>query len=105
MYGRIFLGCLGRPHTEAAFDIACVDYQIFERISSYDAKREYGILARRKYEKTTDWLRSSETFKAWFEDGGPTSHLWISGKGTCATNGLSHETDTRFRQSVLERVF
>jgi hypothetical protein len=96
---------LERPHTEVTSDIACVDYQIFERISSYDAKREYGILARRKYDGTTDWLRSDETFNAWLEHGGPTSHLWISGKGTFTTNEPSPETDTSFRQSVLERVY
>jgi hypothetical protein len=96
--------CLERPHTELTFDVACVDYQIFERISSYDAKREYGILARRKYKRTTDWLRSDETFNAWLEKSGPTSHLWISGKGTCTTNEPSLETDTSLRQSVLERV-
>jgi hypothetical protein len=94
--------CSGCPCAEDTFHIARVDYQIFERISSYDVKREYGILARRKSKNTTNWLRSNGTFKAWLEDSNPTHDFWISGKGTCPPYKTSPATDTLFRSWFWE---
>jgi hypothetical protein len=96
------LYCVGCPHAEDTLHPARVDYQIFDRISSYDTKRQYGILARRKLKNTTNWIRSNETFQAWLENSGPTSHLWISGKGTCPPYGTSPATDTIFRSRFWE---
>jgi hypothetical protein len=58
-----------------------VDYQLFDRISDHDSKREHGIFARRKHKGTTDWLCTNKTFRRWLEDYDSVSHLWISGKG------------------------
>jgi hypothetical protein len=68
-------------HTDTYLCIARVDYRIFERISNYDARSEYGILARRKANKTTEWLRSDKTFTSWLENEDTAHNLWISGKG------------------------
>jgi hypothetical protein len=68
-------------YTNSASFVARAGYRIFDRISDYDAKREHGIIARRKAKNTTTWLHSNSKFKAWLGGHDPTSHLWISGKG------------------------
>jgi hypothetical protein len=68
-------------HTDHVPFKARAGYRIFDRISDYDAKREHGIIARRKAKNTTAWLRTHSKFEAWLASHDPTSHLWISGKG------------------------
>jgi len=68
-------------HTDHISSAARAGYQIFDRISDYDAKREHGIIARRKAKNTIAWLCSNSKFEAWLASADPTSHLWVSGKG------------------------
>jgi hypothetical protein len=68
--------------------VGSVDYQLFDRISDYDSKREHGIFARRKHKNTTEWLCANKILRSWLEDDDSMSHLWISSKGRQAIDKL-----------------
>lgn len=67
--------------TNRVFNTAKVDLAIFDRISTYDAKRVCRRLANRKSEGTTEWLRTNVSIQDWLSADNSKPRLSISGKG------------------------